>query len=55
MCRYQGGALAAVFDALFGAAVERVPSDRDRLAEEAERDGALDRFLDAIAGLANAG
>jgi len=46
--------LAAVVDVLFGAAVERVPRDRDRLAEKAERDGPLDCFLDAVAGLADA-
>ena len=53
--RVPGGALAAVFDVLVGVSVECVPRDRDGLAEKAERDGALDRFLDAIARLADAG
>src|SRR5665648_1301835 len=32
----------------------QVPDDRDRLGQEPERDGPLDRLLDAVAGLADA-
>jgi len=40
-------------DVGFGVAVQLIPGDRDRLAEEPERDGPLDGLLDAVAGLAD--
>ena len=49
----RGGAAAGV-DVCLGVAVQGVPDDRDRLREEPERDGPLDRFLDAVAGLTDA-
>ena len=49
-----GRGAAAGIEVAFGVAVQRVPGDRDRLGEEAEGDGALDRVLDAVAGLTDA-
>ncbi len=37
-----------------GVAVQLIPGDRDRLGQEPERDGPLDRFLNAVAGLVDA-
>ncbi len=52
--RYQEEARRWVLRFGFGVAVQRVPGDRDRLRGESERDGALDGFLDPVAGVADA-
>ena len=52
---YQGALRRRRRTSAAGSAVQRVPGDRDRLAEQPERHGALDRQLDAVAGLADAG
>jgi hypothetical protein len=54
LVRVPGSAQTAGAEVAVGVAVELVPDDRQRLAEEAERDGALDGALDAVAGLADA-
>ena len=52
--RYQGAVRRRVVEVGVRVAVELIPGDRDCLCEEAERDGPLDRVLDAVAGLADA-
>jgi len=54
LVRVPGSDPAAGANVTVGVAVELVADDRERLAEEAERDGHLDRALDAVAGLADA-
>ena len=48
------GGVAAGVEVGLGVAMQGVPGDRDRLGQEAERDGPLDRLADAVAGLADA-
>src|SRR5687768_7157282 len=50
-----GGAGAVLLDVGAVIAVQRVPEDRQRHAEELEGDGALDGALAAVAGVADAG
>ena len=49
-----GSLQAALFEVGLGVAAELIPADRDRDREEAEWDGLLDGFLDAIAGVPDA-